>query len=149
MRVDLPSGHWVEFRDPSTLTEGQRRPVRLKVMGCSTEFRQAQDSLAVARAGDAAPDVIRECEKTLEGIVDANDLAVMMEIADLMAAAMIEAADGALGITMPCTTEQLLNLPGGDYDAVTLAAGDFFGAFMGAGFSVSADPASPTSPSNA
>lgn len=155
MRVDLPSGRWVEFRDPSTLTERDRRPVRLSLAKLSQDFRSAQQSLGTARDGADDPPtaeqaaVIAQCVATVEMTLTQNDLATTFELNDLIACAMITAADDALGLPVPCTPDDVTQLAGPDYDKVVTEAAEFFGAFTGADFSPSEDPQSPTPPSPA
>ena len=120
MRIELPGNDWAELRDPATLTERQRRPVRAAVMAMSTGAMAASIDAAEATTADQAIAVAQA--------VTPADLAVMVEVNDLVAVAMIEA--WSFG-EPPTSADALLDLPGGTYDLLVAAVAEHMPAFMG------------------
>ena len=132
----LPSGKTFELSATSQVTERQRRPVRLAFARVSAE---AQALLShAARTKD--PSGLHS--------LSAADQAVLLEVNDLVAAALIVkppwlAADETL------TPDSLLDLPAPDYDAIVELVGPLVGPFIeGVDFDPTPDPNSPTPPSS-
>lgn len=137
LHIDLPGGASAEFRDPQSLTEGQRRPVRRKML----ELSDTAKSAAVATNGDIK--AATEMAKTMT----ADDLDIMQDVADLVTVALV--TSWTFGVEPP-TVADLLNLPGPAYDALTSAAMAHMGAFVGVDFTPTPPGVeSPTGPSGA
>lgn len=118
-RVVLPSGAWVDLRDPATISERQCRPVRAAMLRLSAGARTA---IAATNSGDTA------------GFVDAmepGDMDVMWAVNDLVAAGMI--SDASFGVA-PFTADTVGDLSRADYDALITATSPFAGAFFGVDF---------------
>lgn len=74
-KVDLPSGGWVAFRDPTVLTEGQRRPLKR----ARTRVGMAQN-LGAALRGEINPADLEDSEiDLLEGLVESVALVLTDE----------------------------------------------------------------------
>lgn len=136
-RHTLPSGAWVEIDRTGQVTERHRRPVRLGFARISEAGRAA---LAQAAAtGDAS----------VLNTLSADDQAVLLEINDLVAAAVVLRASW-LAEGERLTPDGMLDIPGADYDAMVELMGPLVGPLMeGVDFSPTPDPASPTPPSSA
>lgn len=132
-RLELPSGGWVEWRDPASVTEKQRRPFRMKMMALSKDAQAIMgtslDEEALGRAMMANP----------------ADVELMWDISDIVAATMVATAsfvpDG-----QTCTVDDITGLTGQDYEAVTAGAAPFVGTFSGVDFSRTSDDRSATNP---
>jgi hypothetical protein len=153
MRIDLPDGQWAEFRDPKSITEGQRRPIKRTLIGLPSAVRE--QFLSTAQAGERA-DTDKSAEAMaalaaeqakLEAMFGPAEQAAMEDVGDLATCAMLTV--WSLDLPCPPTPEQLIGLPIPTYDMLVSAAGDFMGALMtGTDFSPNADPArsTPTTP---
>ena len=123
-RHELPSGGWIELRDPRLVTERRRRPVREAMVDLSPEIRVALES-----EGDG---------ETQLATMGSADLSVMSRINDLLAVGLITSASFLVD-GQQVAADDLLDLPGADYDAVLQAVAPSIGAFMGIDF----DPGPP------
>lgn len=133
-RHTLPSGATVVFGATGAVTERQRRPVRA----------------AFARISDAGQQLLSlaQDDTTVLRQLSGDDQSVLLEVNDLIAAALIVEASW-LQEGEQVTAESLLDLPGKDYDAIVELVGPMVGPFMaGVDFSPTPDPASPTPPSS-
>lgn len=110
-KVDLPSGGWVSFRDPETLTERQRKPVKR----AWTRVGLAGNLRAVIK-GEMSPGDLADSEVDL-----------LEAVAESCAAALIESwsftceVDGNVEM-LPPTIEAVGDLMPDDYAALILAA---------------------------
>lgn len=134
-RVELPTGAWCTLRPAAGTTERQRRPIRLTMARLSPGAKAAMDAVDDDHPLD-------------QDALTPADIEVMYDINDLVAVALVDTAsflpDGAR-----CTVDDILNLPGGDYDAVLEAVSPFIGAVMsGIDFDPTPDRDSPTSASS-
>lgn len=131
----LPSGKTLELTATGQVTERQRRPVRLAFARISAE---AQALLShAARTKDSSG----------LAALSAADQAVLLEVNDLVAAALIVNPSWTGGEQL--TPDSLLDLPAGDYDAIVELVGPLVGPFIeGVDFDPTPDPASPTPPSS-
>lgn len=131
-RVALPSGAWLVLGPTSGVRERDRRPVRLAFARISAEGR---DALSTGDGQRIAA-------------MSAADQEVMLDINDLVAAALTVEASW-LQPGQRCTVDDLVDLPGRDYDAVVEAVGPLIGPFVAAvDFDPTPDPSSPTPPSS-
>lgn len=128
-RVDLPSGGWVELRDPDDITERQRRTVSLLMSELSP---QAKQSLAGAADEAAAVAIVGETSR--------DDAEILFRMNDALAMVMI----AGWSFDFPPLAETLPDIPGRDYKAVLEAVAPFIGAVLGLDTSPSPEPASPT-----
>lgn len=138
-RHTLPSGAWVEIGRTGQVTERQRRPVRMAFARIS-DAGQAALFGAAQETGDVS---------ALATALSADDQAVLLEVNDLIASALVLRASW-LEEGQRVTPDSLLDIPAGDYDAIVELMGPLVGPFMeGVDFSPTPDPASPTPPSSA
>lgn len=128
-RVDLPSGAWIELRDPGDITERQRRTVMLVMSELSP---QAKQSLASANDEASAIDAYGETSR--------DDSEILFRMNDALAIVMIV----GWSFDFPPLAESLPDIPGRDYKAVLEAVAPFVGAILGLDISPSPEPASPT-----
>lgn len=132
-RLELPSGGWVEWRDPASVTEKQRRPFRMKMMSLS---KATQDVMGSGLDAEALG---------LAMMANPADVQVMWEINDIVAATMVATAS-FLAAGCDCTVDDVTNLTGPDYEAVVEAAAAFASAFTGVDFDRKSDDRSATNP---
>lgn len=125
-KTDLPSGGWVTFRDPTTITEKQRKPVK------RIQIRVAYDKqvqAAVDGSGSAA---------------DLSDAQVDL-LNDYVEAVTVCLIDG-WSFEDAVSVDALQDRQVADYDAIITAAAPHRDALMPSG-EPNPDPASPTEPS--
>lgn len=153
-RLSLPGGGWAELIDPRKLTEGQRRPVRIKTMTMSADGRQA--AMEAEQQNYESEEAKRDAIALVAAsTMTADDLNTLAEINDLMACAVIVAWELVPGPTpvAPPSPADLLALDGATYDALQNAASEYMPFFMGVDFeatpAAALDDNSPTVPSNA
>jgi hypothetical protein len=104
MRTELPNG-WAEIVDPTKLTEGKRRPLRIAIAKV-----QRSAMLAGFRAsGDTKADE--------QAMLSLADPALVFEAGDVSIGALVSAWSYE-GVP---SAETALNLEGGDYDALLAA----------------------------
>ncbi len=128
MRVDLPSGGWVELRDPETITERTRRQITAAFASLPAE------TIAAAREAQ---------EKGVDPEIPPSDYVKIAEANDVVAVALLTAWSFGDEIT----ADKLLDLTPKDYDAIGTAAGKIANQIQ-VDTSPSPDPSSPTTPSN-
>lgn len=134
--VTLPNGDLVVFKDPSALTERARRTIKRAVTALSPE--------TIAALADAA-DNGREITASM---FTAADLVVADELNDASAVALIDTWTTPDGVTVTPTTDALLDLPSGSYDALIAAANPLI-AQLSVNTEPNPDPTSPTKPVSA
>lgn len=125
-KADLPSGGWVTFRDPESVTELQRRPVkRIQIrIGFDKQVQAAVDgSGSAAELSDAQVDLLN----------------------DYVEAITLTLIDG-WSFEKPVSKDALQGLNGHDYDAILKAAEKHRATLMPTD-DPTPDPASPTVPS--
>lgn len=134
-RHDLPSGAWVELREPGAITERQRRAVRLALSKLSPETQRLLDAAAPPQNPDDPASLLAyaEHQRKLAEAMAGDDLERMFEVNSLVAASMIVrasfVADGAR-----CTTDDVEDCPGRDFDELLRLAAPFLPAFLGVDF---------------
>jgi hypothetical protein len=137
----LPAGHhavpggWVVLRDPSTVTERQRRPLTTLAASLSS-YQSMLD-----------PD---NPESQTQIASNPEAIAMFQQFNDLLALALLESWSfaGPDGQPLPIAENSLLDLPGAAYDAIQKVVAPMLMSVM-PNFDPSPDPASPTVPSNA
>lgn len=159
--IELPDGGSATFRDPSTITERQRRPVmRAQVRLAGSAIGQILGTQPEPVADDAD-------EATKAAYAEANEAyskAILAAIADDAEYDMLETLNDALAAAMldrvvvvvndlPVTlidggtdVDGVVNLPHAVYDAVRTYAAKHFRELMPE-FSPNPNPESPTPPS--
>lgn len=132
-RVVLPSGGWAELRGPEALTERQRRPLKLAV---------TRNIQAAQRNGFTFDPTKTEAENNIDAVrFQDAEMAVEAE------SAAIVAFVAAWSFGPEPTADSVLDLAGGDYDALVKVTLPLVGkAFLGT--KPTPDPASPIEPSN-
>ena len=144
MRYELSGGNWMELRDVATLTEGQRRPVRSKLLDISPATRAAMESSKPAVPTDGRP-AVPTVPAAVADVLTGADMDTLSQVNDMVAVSMIETWSFGEEIS----TDALLSLPGKVYDEILMLVAPALTAFMGVDFDVTPDRASPTQPSNA
>jgi len=134
-KVPLPSGGWLELRDPEDVTERQRRSVANVLGRLSPDMKRMLSSGKPQEADTLA-------EAGLEVVLAANetDMDTFDALNDALAAALIV----SWSYELPVTADAMADLPSRDYRAVQVAVAPYIGDFMGLNTDPSPDPDSPT-----
>lgn len=74
-KVDLPSGAWVAFRDPKSLTRGQRKPLER----ARQRIGLARNLIEVLEGGKSAGDLEDNEVGLLEGVMEATAFVLIQE----------------------------------------------------------------------
>lgn len=167
--ITLPDGGSATFtlRDPSSVTERQRRPVtraQLRLAGSavgrvldSAPGELADDADDATKAAHAAAAAAYEAAM-MAAVADPNEFDILELVNDSLAAALLDTVivtpagvEGAIVepvtlVSGGTTVDGVIDLPGPIYDAVRTEAAKHFRGLMPA-FSANPDPASPTPPS--
>lgn len=142
MRVDLPGGGWAVIKDPTDLTNRERRVLRHAVFPA----RALSEKLTAAGAQPdrPTPDALDALGDTLTA--DDLDLIDGAQAAFIVVyTAELHAADGS-SLPLP-TLETVDDLPGPIFDALAQATVNLGDGSLDVSPSQAADPASPTGPS--
>ena len=115
-RIALPDDGWVALKDPTLVSEKQRRAVRAAAIGMSQDItalraleRYAADVKAAKAAGTAEPDAP---DVDITGVTEQQE-----QLADTLAVTLI----ATWSYEQPVTIDALQDLPGPVYDAIVAA----------------------------
>lgn len=138
------SGFWFVLREPQDVPERLRRPVVAKLASFIGTAKAAFDNDDLAAAVDATAQGVEVDEaKVKEALPD--DLAEVFhntdELNDLLALALLV----SWSVETPITLDALLDLPSGDYKAISQKVAPMMTALM-PDFSVSPEKDSPSTP---
>lgn len=126
-KLALDDGHWVQFRDPRSLTEGQRS--RFKEIGATAELIEGRLSEALENGNDLM--VAALAERMAIAVMRADRISIAMFV-----------ATWSFQIPVPnaTDTDPLSQLPGPAFDHLSMIAGDLIKeAFLDPGVSSKAD----------
>lgn len=125
-KIDLPSGGWVALRDPVSLTQAQRRPV----------------AIARIRAGGSRAWARAVAGESMDDVSD-DEITATWRFLDILTVALTS----EWSFDSPVSTDALVGLVQGDYEAVVSAAVKHLPTLMPE-FGVDPDRDSPTDASD-
>lgn len=143
--IPLPDGGSAVLRDPSTVTERQRRPVtRAQMRLAGSPVGELLDSQPADDAPEAEHKAFNKAMIELMG-TPAYDL--LDELNDALAAALVEKVTLPDGRTFDNpSADDLLDIPGADLDVIKAETAKYVTALMPS-FAPTPDAESPTPPS--
>ena len=142
-KIDLPGGGWAEIKDPSDLTNRDRKLLRRHVYAARDIMATKMAKVGI-KPGTARKDIPAEAQAKLDELLTTDDLDLINEAQ----AAFIVAYTASWSLDRPLPTmETVDDLPGQVFDAIAEATVDLGDGSLDTGVDGAVDPASPTGPS--